>query len=78
MSDNRCPRCGGPVDYTLTCHTWPQTVDGRTTWMSCHPCDSAIGWYCLDDDCAWEWTQGLNPRNPRAADNDEMEPAWAT
>lgn len=69
-----CPRCGGPVEEELTCHTWPQTrPDGTEQWMACLPCDSATEWYCVAGDhnegCGWSWTDGLNPRNPRAAAN---------
>jgi hypothetical protein len=77
-----CPECGGPVEASPTCHTWPQTFDGKTTWMVCLPCDSATAWDCDADvndgmGCGWSWTQGLNPRNPRAADNDAKRPSWA-
>lgn len=49
--------------------------------MSCMPCDSAVYWYCVagedDDGCGWGWTDGLNPRNPRAAVNAALAPSWA-
>jgi hypothetical protein len=79
-----CPECGGKVVYDLACHTWPQTrPGGGVTFMSCMPCDSAIEYYCVaqyaDDSpgtCAWEYTHGLNPRNPRSAANEAKRPAW--
>lgn len=82
--DRKCPGCGGPVDYMLTCHTYSQRVDdnGTERWMSCMPCDSAYYWYCDGteendwDGCGWRWTEGLNPRNPRAAENEENNPHW--
>jgi hypothetical protein len=83
MADHRaepllCPRCGSPVDSMPTCHTWPRRRDdGTEQWMSCLPCDSATDWYCTSDECRWGWTQGLNPRNPRAADNESRRPEWA-
>jgi hypothetical protein len=74
-----CPECGGPVDVMLTCHTYPQRqADGTERWMACMPCDSASDWYCESDECNWSWTEGLNPRNPRAAANDASRPSWST
>lgn len=72
-----CPDCGGPVQWDLTCHTWPG-AGGR--WMSCLPCDSAVRYDCMagEDEvgCGWSYTHGLNPRNPRAAANEAKRPAW--
>lgn len=93
MENNACPDCGGPVSYDLACHTWPQTQDERTTWMSCMLCDSATWWTCCahnerrcnyppdcvegyHEGCGWTWTQGLNPDNPRASDNETRNPHW--
>ena len=67
-----CPRCGGPVSTSPTCHTYEQF--GR--WMACARCDSAVEWSCDDYDCGWDFTQGLNPRNPRAAANEAQRPPW--
>lgn len=27
--------------------------------------------------CGWRWTMGLNPRNPRSAQNDKRRPNWS-
>lgn len=46
------------------------------------PCDSAIEYLCAaqyDDEpgeCEWRYTHGLNPRNPRAAENEKRRPPW--
>lgn len=33
--ERRCPRCGGPVWSTDTCHTWPQSRgDGTDVWIT--------------------------------------------
>lgn len=77
MSDQRCPECGGEVSAMLTCHTYPQSCpDGTLAWYSCMPCDSATDYFCDNDDCGWDYTAGLNPRNPRAAANESKRPAW--
>lgn len=88
MEDHSCPRCGGPVESDLTCHTWPRTKDdGTVQWMSCLPCDSAVLYYCAgnedaDEDsdeywgCGWRWTKGLNPQNPRSKENHKRYPGW--
>ena len=68
-----CPRCGGQVAYDLDCHTW-QRSDG--VWMSCLGCASATYYTCLADDCRWSYIAGLNPRNPRAAENESNKPPW--
>lgn len=79
-----CPGCGGPVEPSFTCHTWPRRRDdGSEQWMSCLPCDSAVDWDCWptdadDDGCGWSWTDGLNPRNPRAEANEAKRPTWAS
>jgi len=67
-----CPLCGGSVSYDYTCHTYES--GGR--WMACLPCDSAIWYSCDEDDCKWDYTAGLNPRNPRSADNEARRPRW--
>lgn len=78
MTTKTCPQCGGEVDHLLTCHTYSQRLeDGTERWMSCLPCDSATDWYCLSEDCDWDWTCGLNPRNPRAEENATHAPPWA-
>lgn len=75
MIENPCPECGGETESWPTCHTWTQSApDGTERWMSCMSCDSATDWYCLD--CNWIWTQGLNPRNPRAEANAACAPPW--
>jgi hypothetical protein len=87
-----CPDCGGQVRSALTCHTYPGTWKGKETWLSCMPCDSATWWFCeahneercfsdcyeYDDHegCGWSWTEGLNPRNPRAEKNEKKNPHW--
>jgi hypothetical protein len=46
------------------------------------PCDSAVEYFCAsqyDDEpgeCEWRYTHGLNPRNPRSADNEKRRPPW--
>jgi hypothetical protein len=30
----------------------------------------------LEDGCGWSYTWGLNPRNPRAAVNEQRRPSW--
>lgn len=90
--DANCPRCHGPVEWDFTCHTYPGTWQGKETWMSCMPCDSATLYYCVahnqercwescEDDgfhegCGWRWTKGLNPNNPRAEENELNNPHW--
>ena len=81
-----CPRCGSPVVYDLACHTWPRRRDdGTEQWMACLPCDSAVRYMCdgpdtgegyPDEGCGWEYTHGLNSRNPRSAANEEGRPPW--
>jgi hypothetical protein len=77
-----CPECGAEVVYDLTCHTYSVKRDnGTEAWVACMPCDSAVGYICvreLDDDgeCGWRYTHGLNPRNPRAAENEQRRPSW--
>lgn len=80
-----CPKpdCDGEVGWDFTCHTYPTTharkgADPVVTWMSCLPCDSAIHYQCsrLYDGCDWEYTDGLNPGNPRAVANAKRRPAW--
>ena len=82
-----CPGCGSPVVYDLTCHTYPRTLaDGREQFMACMPCDSAVEYMCdgpgsegyPDEGCGWSYEHGLNPRNPRAAANEEKRPPWIT
>lgn len=82
LLDHTCPKCGGRVFRQFSCHTYPRRGDdGKETWMSCLPCDSAVMYACdgVDDDslsCGWYYTNGLNPRNPRAAANEEKRPDW--
>jgi hypothetical protein len=87
-----CPECGGIVKWDYACHTYPSDRDGKVTWMACMPCDSATRYVCqahneerCDSDCmewdehegcGWTWTWGLNPNNPRAADNETRNPRW--
>jgi len=78
LPEPACPECGREVVYSLTCHTYGQ--DGK--FYACMPCDSAVDYVCagqFDDKptgCEWEYTHGLNPRNPRAARNEERRPSW--
>lgn len=74
----KCPECGSAeVYYDLTCHTWPQTgPNGKITWMHCLPCDSAVEYMCLENNCAWRYVHGLNPDNPRSKENEEKRPSW--
>lgn len=57
--DKLCPRCEGPVEYDLACHTYPRTRDdGTVQWMSCLPCDSAYRYSCIawtEEDELDEW-----------------------
>lgn len=87
MFERVCPECGGPVEFSWTCHTYPRSRDdGTQQWMSCMPCDSATRYYCValedpedeysDFGCGWSWTRGLNPNNPRSAENDSKNPHW--
>ena len=78
MTDQRpCPECGGETSSWPGCHTWPQRPDdGTEQWMSCLPCDTAVDYYCTEDDCRWTYTAGLNPGNPRAAENERHRPPW--
>jgi hypothetical protein len=77
-----CPECGYRVTYDLDCHTWPRRDgNGAERWMACMSCDSAIRYICMRDlddagECGWRYTHGLNPRNPRAAANEERRPPW--
>lgn len=87
-----CPECKGKVEWDFACHTYPQTRDGKVTWMACLPCDSATRYSCVahneercDSDCeeygyhegcGWTWTNGLNSNNPRAIDNELRNPRW--
>lgn len=66
---------------------------GRIQWMACMPCDSATRWACIShsdeycwedcwsdgfhDGCGWRWTDGLNPGNPRAEENEKNRPDWS-
>jgi len=72
-----CPACGAATDMMPTCHTWAnRRPDGSVVWMACMGCDSAMDYYCTADDCRWDYTHGLNPQNPRAADNATRKPGW--
>lgn len=51
--------------------------------MSCLPCDSAVHLFCVcraadhpTHRCGWDHTWGLNPDNPRSADNEKRHPVW--
>lgn len=71
-----CPKCPGTATVYLifSCHTWPNS---RGQWMSClNGCSSAGVLYCSNEDCDWDYTWGLNPRNPQAADNEKNRPLW--
>ena len=73
--DAKTCECGQPVLWDYTCHTWPQRrADGTETWMSCGGCGSAIDLYCAG--YCWNYTWGLNPRNPRVERNEQHRPAW--
>ena len=67
-----CPECWATVHYDFDCHTYQQ----GERWVACLPCDSAIGYYCSREDCEWHYTHGLNPGNPRSANNEQRRPAW--
>lgn len=70
-----CPECNSEhIYWDYACHTWPKTQDGRTIFMSCLPCDSAIEYRCYD--CTWAWNAHLNPKNPRSEENDFNKPDW--
>lgn len=74
-----CPRCGGKVHRQFACHTYPRRDDnGKESWMACLPCDSAVLYACDQPpkECGWSYTNGLNPRNPRAAANEANRPDW--
>lgn len=88
----KCPKCGGEVEWDFACHTYPQERDGKVTWMACMPCDSATEYRCvahnedrcysdceeygMHEGCSWRWTWGLNSNNPRAAENELRNPRW--
>lgn len=73
-------------------HPGTPCPEPKVTWMACMPCDSATRYVCqahnedrCDSDCmewnehegcGWTWTYGLNPGNPRAADNETRNPLW--
>jgi hypothetical protein len=79
LLNHACPRCGGKVYRDFACHTYPsRTADGTPVWMSCLPCDSAVLYACEKprNECGWSYTNGLNPRNPRAAENEANRPDW--
>lgn len=73
-----CPECGGEVDAYFTCHTYPGGTrdDGSVQWYVCSSCDSAYEFFCLEDDCDWHYTWGLNPKNPRSEANEQHRPDW--
>lgn len=80
---HRCPECDGPVSHIGTCQTYGWDDEGNRG-RSCVGCWSAILLYCVreydqDEDhigCGWEYTWGLNPRNPRSKDNNLCRPSW--
>lgn len=69
-----CPKCGSSeVTSSPTCSTWR----GSHGWMVCsssQSCDDATDWAC--EDCDWSYVEGLNPKNPRAAGNEDSRPDW--
>jgi len=69
-----CPKCGNsPVLVMLTCHTYQQSGH----WVSCMPCSSAGVIFCNEEDCDWAgYYWGINPKNPRAANNENYRPEW--
>jgi hypothetical protein len=66
----RCPECGARVTYDLGCHTYQQ----NDRWLNCMGCGSAVLYECVS--CDWDYTHGLNPRNPRAQRNEPNRPKW--
>lgn len=73
----KCPKCESiDVVWDFACHTWPNQRDSGTIFMSCFGCDSAREYICMEDDCNWNYTHGLNPLNPRFADEQESKPNW--
>lgn len=79
-----CPECGGKVERIHTCHTWgwrPNEEGKMVGGMSCIGCCSAMHYYCTEryeevSPCRWEYTAGMNPNNPKAAENEKRKPAW--
>jgi len=85
-----CPQCGhDSVRADFTCHTYPADPDHpEAGWLACMGCDSAVSYYCncrwttsalAQKDgcqCIWEYTDGLNPRSPRAEANAKARPSW--
>lgn len=79
LLDHACPKCGGRVFRQFACHTYPRrNDDGKETWMSCLPCDSAVLYACdkPPTECGWKYTNGLNPRSPRTGANEANRPDW--
>lgn len=75
MQPLTCPTCGSRnLLWSYTCHTWS---DSTGAWKSCLPCDSAVEYWCNEDECDWGYTQGLNPGNPRSPLNEAHRPPWA-
>jgi len=70
-----CPKCGGKVYRDYACHTYPSQQDGGKIWLACWGCASAVRYAC-DSECGWFYTNGLNPRSPRAAANEANRPDW--
>lgn len=76
----------------FTCHTYGGVdSDGKERWWACQGCGSAVEYFCtcwLEDEddapspeiyaceCRWSYTHGLNPNNPRAANNEKYRPSW--
>lgn len=72
-----CPKCEGYVQRSFTCHTHQSRLsNGKDIWVSCLTCDSAVQYACEADGCDWYYVNGLNPKNPRAADNELRRPQW--
>ena len=71
-----CPQCGGNVSTLGACHTYGD----EHGWYACVGCYSALMIFCIGTEgkspCDWDYTWGLNPRNPRAAKNEESRPGW--
>lgn len=71
--DEACPGCGSrPIWVGYGCHTYQ--INGK--WVSCMNCGSAGDLYCENEECNWGYEWGLNPDNPRAADNEKNRPEW--
>lgn len=80
LTDSRtCPECSCPVIWDFGCRTY----SGERRWYACLQCDSAVELHCVcahvdqpEHSCRWNYTWGLNPDNPRAAENEQRRPGW--